>query len=82
VSVTYPLVPLLVLIALASTALPILLLNVGTSRIGASRSALLGTLEPASGIALAILLGHETFAPAQLAGVALLLGTVALARTA
>lgn len=64
------------LMATLSTVLPIILMSDGIRRIGASHSAMLGTIGPVVTIALAALLLGEVITLRQLAGAALVMGGV------
>ena len=66
------------LIALASTAIPIVLFVAGLARIGPSTAAIASAVEPAFTVALAWLVLGEKLGPLQLAGGALVLSAVVL----
>jgi drug/metabolite transporter (DMT)-like permease len=68
-------------IAVFSTALAIQAFYAASARIGAAQTALVSTVEPVWTIAIATLFFGESLSPVQLAGVALVLGGVALAQT-
>lgn len=55
-------------LALVATALPILGLSIGLPRIGAQRSAILGTFEPLSTVVLAVLVMHAILTPRSIFG--------------
>lgn len=58
------------------TAIPVLTFIMGLRLIGASRTAILSTFEPASTVALAVILLGESASPLQYLGGALILGSV------
>ena len=68
----------LVLIAVVSTAMPIVAFFAGLSRVGPSTAAILSTLEPVVTVALAYLAFSEVLSGVQLAGAALVLGAAVL----
>ncbi len=71
----------LTLTAMIATAAPILALSFGIRRIGASRAAILGTLEPLTGVILVVLLGGEHLTLMQWFGGLLLIGSSAIPDT-
>ncbi len=70
----------LLLLALASlsTVLPIFTMNAGIQRLGASRAAILSTMEPLLTLTLAALLLGEVLQPVQLVGCLLIIASVVL----
>jgi drug/metabolite transporter (DMT)-like permease len=71
--------PELVGITVFGTAAPLLLYQVGMSRVGATPAALLSLFEPVVTVALALVILGERVAPPQAAGIALVLASFALA---
>ena len=68
----------LALIAVVSTALPIVAFFAGLARVGPSTAAILSTFEPVVTVALAYLAFSEVLSGIQLAGAALVLGAAVL----
>ncbi len=60
--------PVIVVLSILSTAVPISLLSWGIARIGAPRAAVIGTLEPLTAVLLVTLFAGEHLDPLQLAG--------------
>jgi drug/metabolite transporter (DMT)-like permease len=73
--------PFLVGIGLIATFLAIQTLYAGARRIGAAQAALISTTEPLFIVALSFLFLHQTLAPIQLAGAALIVTGVVIAQT-
>jgi drug/metabolite transporter (DMT)-like permease len=73
--------PYLGAIGFASTFLAIQTFYAGSRRIGAAQAALISTVEPLIIVSLAALVLHETLAPVQLAGAALIIVGVLIAQT-
>jgi len=71
-----------VALAILATAIPILLLNYGIPRTGAPRAAVLGTLEPLTGVVLVVAFAGEHLDAVQLVGGAFLLACSMLRDTA
>jgi drug/metabolite transporter (DMT)-like permease len=71
--------PYLVGIALAGTAIPLVLVQAGMSRVGATPAALLSLLEPVIAVVLAQALLGERLGPVQLAGTLLVFASFPLA---
>jgi drug/metabolite transporter (DMT)-like permease len=71
--------PELVGITVFGTALPLLLYQVGMTRIGATPAALLSLFEPVVTVTLALVILGERIDPPQAAGIALVLASFALA---
>ena len=69
---------LLLGLALFSTVMPVFMFMVGIQRLGASRAAIMSTVEPIGTLILAALLLGETMEPVQLLGGAIILGSVVL----
>jgi drug/metabolite transporter (DMT)-like permease len=74
--------PYLAAIGFAGTFLAIQTFYAGSRRIGAAQAALVSTVEPLIIVTLAWLALHETLAPIQLAGAALIIVGVLIAQTA
>ena len=74
--------PYLAAIGFAGTFLAIQTFYAGARRIGAAQAALVSTVEPLIIVTLAWLALHETLAPVQLAGAALIIVGVLIAQTA
>jgi drug/metabolite transporter (DMT)-like permease len=74
--------PYLAAIGFAGTFLAIQTFYAGSRRIGAAQAALVSTVEPLIIVTLAWLALHETLAPVQLAGAALIIIGVLIAQTA
>ena len=74
--------PYLAAIGFAGTFLAIQTFYAGSRRIGAAQAALVSTVEPLIIVTLAWLALHETLAPIQLAGAALIIIGVLIAQTA
>lgn len=68
-------------IAILSTVVAILTFFAGLARLGASRAAILSTLEPVVTLALAAAFLHEAVSAWQIAGGAMILGSAALTAT-
>ena len=68
-------------IAVVSTALALQAFYAGARRVGAARASLISTVEPIYTIVLASILFHESLAPIQLLGGALIIGGVLLAES-
>jgi drug/metabolite transporter (DMT)-like permease len=68
-------------VAGVSTALALQAFYAGARRVGAARASLISTVEPIYTIVLASLLFHESLAPIQLMGGALIIGGVLLAES-
>jgi drug/metabolite transporter (DMT)-like permease len=68
-------------IAVLSTAVALQTFYAGARRVGAARASLISTVEPIYTITLASILFHETLAPVQLLGGALIIGGVLLAES-
>jgi drug/metabolite transporter (DMT)-like permease len=73
--------PYIAFIAFAATFVAIQMFYAGSRRIGAAQAALVSTVEPLTIVLLAVVLLHETLAPIQLVGAALVLIGVILAQT-
>lgn len=69
---------LLVALALFCTVMPVFSMTIGIQKLGASRSAILSTVEPLLTIVLAALILGERMQPVQLLGGALIIASVAL----
>lgn len=69
---------LLLALALISTVLPVIMFMVGIHRMGASKAAILSTLEPIGTMTLATLLLDEIIEPVQLVGGGLIIASVLL----
>jgi drug/metabolite transporter (DMT)-like permease len=69
---------LLLALAAVSTVLPIFMFMIGIQRLGASKAAILSTVEPIGTLILATLILGETTQPVQLLGGALILSSVIL----
>ena len=68
-------------IAIVSTALAVQAFYAGARRVGAARASLISTVEPIYTIVLASILFHESLAPIQLLGGALIISGVLLAES-
>jgi drug/metabolite transporter (DMT)-like permease len=75
-------VGLLLAIAVVGMVLPLTTLNLGVARLGAARSAILGTVEPVASLVLSVLVLRETLAPLQIVGAVLILASVFLLQSA
>ena len=64
--------------AVFCTVIPAFLMNIGIQRIGAGMTAMLSSIGPVMTLGLAYFLLHEPIAPVQLAGTALIIGSVFL----
>jgi len=64
--------------AVVATAIPVTLLLAGLARVGATRAAIISTLEPATTVLLAALVLGETLGPVRLAGGALILAAAVI----
>lgn len=64
--------------AVVATAIPVTLLLAGLARVGATRAAIISTLEPATTVLLAGLVLGETLGPVRLAGGALILAAAVI----
>jgi len=64
--------------AVFCTVIPAFLMNAGMQRIGAGMTAMLSSIGPVMTIGLAYFFLHEAIAPVQLAGTALIIGSVLL----
>jgi len=73
--------PLVVAVGAVASFLAIQTFYAGARRIGAAKAALLSTVEPPVIVVLSFLLLHQTLAPIQLAGAALILIAVIVAET-
>jgi drug/metabolite transporter (DMT)-like permease len=73
--------PLLVAVGLGASFLAIQAFYAGAHRIGAAKAALLSTVEPPIIVVLSFLFLHQSLAPIQLAGAALILVAVLVAQT-
>jgi drug/metabolite transporter (DMT)-like permease len=73
--------PFLVAIGLVATFTAIQTLYAGARRIGAAQAALISTTEPLFIVALSFVVLHQTLAPIQLAGAALIVVGVVIAQT-
>lgn len=73
---------LLLALAVVSTVLPIFMFMIGIQKLGASRAAILSTVEPIGTLILATLLLGEVIQPVQLFGGALIIGSVILLQLA
>ena len=73
--------PFLVAIGLVATFTAIQTLYAGARRIGAAQAALISTTEPLFIVALSLVVLHQTLAPIQLAGAALIVVGVVIAQT-
>jgi drug/metabolite transporter (DMT)-like permease len=72
---------LLLALAIFSTAIPIFSLNAGIPKVGASRAAILGTIEPILTVIWATLLLGERMQPLQLVGGAFIIASIVLLQT-
>jgi drug/metabolite transporter (DMT)-like permease len=72
---------LLLALAVFSTAIPIFSLNAGIPKVGASRAAILGTIEPILTVIWATLLLGERMQPLQLVGGAFIIASIVLLQT-
>jgi drug/metabolite transporter (DMT)-like permease len=73
--------PLVIAIGAGASFLAIQTFYAGAHRIGAAKAALLSTVEPPIIVALSYLFLHQTLAPIQLAGAALIIVAVLVAQT-
>jgi drug/metabolite transporter (DMT)-like permease len=71
----------LIILAGAVTAMPIFAINTGIQKIGATRAAVIVSIQPVETIIMAVILLGETVTPLQWIGAALIIGGVVLIQT-
>lgn len=72
----------LLALALVCTVMPVFALTTGIQKLGASKAAIAGTMEPMLAVVLAALILGETVQPGQLFGGALILASIVLLQSA